>query len=130
MARILVVDDEELDRVLIRSILESEGHQLLFAADGEAAYKTCRDTDVDVVITDLAMPRVNGLRLIRELREAYFDMPIIAVSGWAADQLDLAQDYGADLTLFKPLDGERLQTAVRQSLQPKRPPPPPTGLLW
>lgn len=124
MARILVVDDEELDRVLIRSILEPEGHHLLFAGDGQAAQKTCRETEVDVVITDLAMPRVNGLRLIRELREDHFDMPIIAVSGWAPDQLDLAEDYGANLTLFKPLDGEKLRAAVRRVFHPRRPPPP------
>lgn len=128
MARILIVDDEEMDRLLIRSVLEPEGHQLLFAPDGQAAYELCRETDVDLLITDLAMPQLNGLRLIRELRGGFFDMPIIAMSGWAADQLDLAQDYGADFTLFKPVNGHKLKETVAQALLPRRPPPP--AGLW
>ena len=124
MARILIVDDEEMDRVLIRSLLETAGHHLLFAADGKAAFDLCHKTDVDLVITDLAMPELNGLRFIKELRERHFDMPIIAMSGWAADQLDLAENYGANFTLFKPIDGEKLLESVRKSLAKKRPPPP------
>lgn len=122
MASILIVDDEEMDRVMIRSLLEAAGPHLSFAADGKAAYDLCRDTDVDLLITDLAMPELNGLRLIKELRDEHFDMPIIAISGWAADQLDLAENYGANFTLFKPLDGEKLLEAVRRGLVRKRPP--------
>ena len=53
MARILVVDDEEMDRMLERSILESAGHELVYAADGEAALTVCRESLVDLVVTDL-----------------------------------------------------------------------------
>ena len=70
MARILVVDDEEMDRVLNRTILENAGHYLLFAANGETALRMCRVEDVELVVTDLAMPDFNGLRFIRELRES------------------------------------------------------------
>jgi CheY-like chemotaxis protein len=116
MARILVVDDEEMDRVLERVILENAGHQLLFAADGEVAFTICRKEDVDLVITDLAMPHFNGLRFIRELREAGMNMPLIAVSGWAVDQLDLALEYGANVSLAKPVDGPTLLEAVETAL--------------
>jgi len=112
MAKILIVDDEEMDRVYERAILESTGHELFYAHDGEAALKICVETAIDVVVTDLAMPDFNGLRLIKELREEGVRVPIIAVSGWASDQLDLAEDYGADLALVKPLDGEDLVKAV------------------
>ena len=124
MARILIVDDEETDRVLIRSLLEPGEHHLIFAADGQAAYDLCHETDVDVIITDLAMPGLNGLRLIKELREDHFDMPIIAISGWAADQLDLAEDFGADFTLFKPLDGAKFLQTLNAAVRPQRRPPP------
>ena len=116
MAVILVVDDEEMDRVWERAVLESDGHQLLYAADGEAALERCRETAIDLVLTDLAMPDFNGLRFIRELRGEGFRMPVIAISGWAADQLDLAEDYGADATLFKPVDGRELMAKVREAL--------------
>ena len=116
MARVLIVDDEEMDRVLERSILEKEGHELLFAADGESALKICKNEDVELIISDLAMPDFNGLRFIKELREDGLYMPLIAVSGWAADQLDLAMEYGADLSLRKPVDGDELLKAVKIAL--------------
>ena len=121
MARILVVDDEEMDRVFERAILESAGHELFYAHDGALALEICKEMVVDLVITDLAMPDFNGLRLIKELREAGVTAPIIAVSGWAADQLDLAEDYGANLALVKPLDGGDLLKAVEDMLDGSKP---------
>jgi CheY-like chemotaxis protein len=117
MAKILVVDDEEMDRVLERTILEAAGHQLFFAHEGKAALKVCEDIAIDLVITDLAMPDFNGLRFIKELREEGVEIPIIAVSGRAPDQLDLAESYGADLALVKPLDGDELLKAVNRVLE-------------
>jgi len=116
MARILIVDDEEMERALERAILEKAGHDLLFAADGEAALKLCREEDVELVVTDLAMPDFNGLRFIKELREAGQYVPLIAVSGWAVDQLDLALEYGADLSLMKPVEAPELLKAVDTAL--------------
>jgi CheY-like chemotaxis protein len=117
MARILIVDDEEMDRLLERTILEEDGHDLMFASDGESALKICRAEDVDLILTDLAMPHFNGLRFIRELREEEMMMPVVAISGWATDQLDLALEYGADLSLSKPLDAPKLRDAVRTGLE-------------
>ena len=116
MARILVVDDEEMERALERAILEEAGHSLLFASDGEMALRLCMTEDVELVITDLAMPHFNGLRFIKELREAGARIPVIAVSGWATDQLDLAEGYGADFVLMKPLDGPKLLESVNKAL--------------
>jgi len=116
MARILIVDDEEMERVLGRAILERAGHELFYASDGEGALNVLRESPIDLVMTDLAMPDFNGLRFIKELREEGFHIPVIAISGWAADQLDLAEDYGADLTLFKPVDGEALLSSVEEML--------------
>ncbi len=116
LANILIVDDEEMERVLARAILEGAGHDLLFATDGEAALKLCRTENVELVVTDLAMPDFNGLRFIKELRKAGIRIPVIAISGWAPDQLDLAEDYGADVKLFKPTDGPELVEAVEEML--------------
>jgi len=116
MALILVVDDEEMERIFERAVLESAGHQLVFASDGEAALEHCRELKLDAVVTDLAMPDFNGLRFIRELRESGIMVPVIAVSGWAVDQLDLAREYGADLVLAKPVDPRKLVDAVEAAL--------------
>jgi two-component system capsular synthesis sensor histidine kinase RcsC len=116
MARILVVDDEEMDRVLEQAILESAGHELLFASDGATALAICEKEDIELIITDLVMPDFNGLRFIKELRESNHFIPLIAVSGWAVDQLDLAQQYGADMVLTKPVEGDGLLKAVDEAL--------------
>ncbi len=120
MARILVVDDEEMDRLFERSVLEDAGHELFFAQDGEIALKVYRDHAIDVVITDLHMPRLNGLRLIREMREMDPRATIIAVSGVSADQLDTAQELGAVRTLYKPLEAEALVRTVAEVLARER----------
>jgi len=117
MARILVVDDDEMDRELERAVLESAGHEVLFAPDGETALKVCRERMVELVVTDLAMPNFNGLRFIMDFRKAGYETPIIALSGKAADQLDLAEDYGANLTLSKPIDGPKLLHGVQVLLK-------------
>ena len=124
MAIILIVDDEEMERVLEKALLEGAGHEFLFAGDGESAMKMCKERDVDVMLTDLAMPGFSGLRLIKELRLGGLDLPIIAISGWAADQLDLAFNYGADLTLFKPIDPKELFEAIEEALKIPLPRPP------
>ena len=116
MARILVVDDEEMERVVEKAILESAAHELFFASNGEDALARLKETSIELIITDLAMPDFNGLRFIKALRKEGVRLPVIAISGWAADQLDLAEDYGADLTLTKPLDGPDLLKAVEKLL--------------
>jgi len=120
MGRILIVDDEESDRVLERSILERAGHTLFSASDGEAALEAYRTHVIELVITDLYMPRLNGLRLIRQLKAQDPRVAVIAISGIAADQLDLAEDLGAIRTLSKPVDPEALLEAVAAALEARR----------
>ena len=68
MANVLIVDDEEMDRLLERTMVEDAGHTPFFANDGEVALKVYEEHDIDVVITDLRMPNVDGLRLIQAAR--------------------------------------------------------------
>ena len=116
MARILIVDDEEMDRVLSRWLLEETGHDVVFARDGKAALKIFEEGNVDLVITDLVMPELNGLRLIQAIRELDWDAKIIAVSGVSPELLPLAEDYGAAYAFAKPLRRKDVQKAVRQLL--------------
>ena len=120
MAKILVVDWEEEERVYLWSVLEKAGHELLFAADGQAALKVWGERDVDLVITELYLPELNGLRLIKELmaRDPYG--LIVAISDISADQLDLAEDYGACRILYKPVAPRQLLSAVDDALREHR----------
>lgn len=119
MARLLIVDDDEEQRILLQSLLKEQGHHMYFASDGDVALHTFRGKDIDVVITDLAMPKVNGLRLIKELRKVDPDVRVIAISGVARDQLLLAEDYGALAILTKPVDRDDFMEALKGALQPR-----------
>lgn len=117
MARVLVVEDDEGDRVLMRTILENAGHEPFFATDGEKGYKRfLHQQDIEVVVTDLEMPNVDGFELITELLSLFPDTPIIVVSGKGKGQLDMASMLGAVITLPKPIESEALIGAVEDAL--------------
>ena len=120
MAKILIVDWEEEERVYFWSVLEDAGHQLLFAADGQAALDVWSEKDVDLVLTELYLPELNGLRLIKELMARDPDGLIVAISEISADQLDLAEDYGACQILYKPVDPDTLLAGVAEALKNHR----------
>ena len=121
MARILVVDWEEEERVYFWSVLEDVGHVLLFASDGQTALEVWRNNEVDLVLTELYLPELNGLRLIKELMALDRDQLIVAISEISADQLDLAEDYGACHILYKPVDPQTLVSGVAKALRAYRP---------
>ena len=117
MARILIVDDEEMDRLLCRVSLEDAGHHLLFAPSGAKALAAFQKKDIDLVITDLVMPKANGLLLIQQLREEDEQALIIAVSGGNPEQLARAREMGAVRTMAKPYSPEDLLLAVTEVLE-------------
>ena len=120
MPRILIVDDEESDRLLVEAILVRAGYETVVAPTGEEAFRSFLDTGIDVVITDLQMPDVHGFELITILREFDPAPAVIAVSGTGAIQLHMAESLGARWTLQKPLNPELLLDAVERALAARR----------
>jgi two-component system, chemotaxis family, chemotaxis protein CheY len=112
VARILIVDDEISDRLLVQTFLEKAGHQVFFALDGAEAMETYSREAIDVVITDLQMPNVHGLELITLLRDLSPPPPIIAVSGTGPEQLEMARALGASVALSKPVNPEGFLSAI------------------
>ncbi|MGW8268250.1 MAG: response regulator [Longimicrobiales bacterium] len=121
MARILVADWDEIERVSLWTILRKAGHELLFAKDGKQAIEIWEKKPIDLVITELLMPELSGLRLIREIIERDAGARIIAISLVNADQLDLAEDFGAMRVLFKPVRPKTLLKTVEEVLGGFRP---------
>ncbi|HEX6730586.1 MAG TPA: response regulator transcription factor [Pyrinomonadaceae bacterium] len=115
--RILVVDDEpQLTRVL-RTGLTAHGYDVRAAADGLAGFETFTDWHPDLVITDLAMPNVDGLELCRLLR-AVSQIPIIVLSAKGDEKNKVeALDIGADDYVTKPFGIDELLARVRASLR-------------
>ena len=118
MACVLIVDDDESDRLLLQAMLESD-HELLTATNGEEALKLYLRHSIDVVVTDIQMPRGDGLELITALRGLDPDAAIIAVSGQRPHKLDIAQMAGAVAILPKPIFRKSLLEAVAKASEPQ-----------
>ena len=118
MKRLLVIDDEEQFRLMMRRLLEKEGYEVSEAADGDEGLEACRISKPDVVITDIIMPEKEGIETILSMRKEFPDMKIIAVSGGGrnapGNYLILAERLGAHVTMEKPLDRARLLQAVER----------------
>lgn len=116
--RILVIDDNDDIRKMLRLMLEVEGYSVQDAASGDTAVRIIRTTPVDVVITDLIMPGRDGLEIIMELRKNYPGIRIIAISAGgrigSSTYLELATKLGADLAFAKPFDQKEIVRAVRE----------------
>jgi CheY-like chemotaxis protein len=120
MARILVIDDEELARFTLREMLEAAGHQVVEATNGQEGTVFQRANPCDIVITDMIMPEKEGLETIVELKGDFPDLKIIAISGGGRtrnmDFLKLAGEFGADRIIIKPFSEEDLKEGVNACL--------------
>ena len=117
MARILVIDDEYTVRGVLRRLLERAGHEVAEASDGNEGIDLCRQAPPSLVITDIIMPGKEGIETIRELHRDFPQIKIIAISGSGYRYLGCAEEFGALRTFSKPLDGEKLQKAVKELLE-------------
>jgi len=113
---ILVIDDDQDYRILLRYQLEAAGYEVLESADGNTAYAVIGEQDVQLVILDIVMPRIEGLEIIRSLRRQGCRAKILAVSGAGkADQyLKVAVRLGADARLEKASPARDLLVAVER----------------
>jgi len=120
MARILVIDDEELLRDTFEDALQSAGHDLATAENGIIGVERYREGIFDLVITDIIMPDKEGLQTIIEIREIEPEQRIIAVSGGGRDlhlgYLESARMFGAVETLAKPIFMHHLLARVTACL--------------
>lgn len=118
--RILIIDDEAVLRATWRDVLEEEGYNVMEACDGAMGAKQLQWNAVDLVITDMLMPRQEGMQTIHEIRKTYPNIKILAVSGGGATRnmtfLEAAQKLGADRTLAKPLGIDDLLQTVSELL--------------
>lgn len=118
MARILVIDDEDAVRALLRTVLERAGHEVTEASNGRLGLAAYRERPAELVIADLLMPEMNGFDMILELTRAFLNVKVIAISG-AADTkniLDAAKLLGVRHTLRKPFSIAVLLKTVQYEL--------------
>ena len=121
MKIILLIEDDESQRILYRSILEKAGYEVLEAPNGDIGCQIYRKESCDMIITDMFMPEKEGMETILELKAEFPDIKILAISGGGAlgeteTILEAAKDFGATEILSKPIKKELFLESVSRVL--------------
>ena len=132
MARILLVDDDPMIRVTLPLALNVQGHDAVAAEDGGQALRLMRQESIDLVLTDVLMPNVDGLEVVRAVRKEFPTTAVVAMSGGSArlagsDALELARHMGAHGLLAKPFTEQQLRDVIGKALEAKVNPDVPPG---
>ncbi|MCK5064277.1 MAG: response regulator [Candidatus Fermentibacteraceae bacterium] len=122
MPAILIVDDDTMVRTMLVNVFQRDNYSTFEAADGQSALRIYKDEAIDIVITDIVMPEMEGIETIRELRRINPDAKIIAFSGGGSlspdGYLKIAASMGANYTFAKPFEINELKEAVKKLLVP------------
>lgn len=120
MARILVIDDQESIRRVVRRALEQDGHEVFDASDGEVGMEILESQSFDVVITDIFMPGQDGIVTLRQVRKRFPKVKVIVISGGdSTGMMDLREDaelLGAVKSLQKPFNAREIMDVVKSVL--------------
>lgn len=117
MAHILLVEDSPEVSMTVREILATAGHTIDEAPSGREALKLLAGRKFDLIVTDIWMPGMDGIALLKEIRGARNDIPVIVISGGAPNApltytAPLAATFGANLVIYKPFEKSELLKAV------------------
>lgn len=120
MARVMVVEDDQGVRRAIARMLENDGHEVVEEANGHSALRHFAGDPVDLVLSDVYMPDMDGLDLLKRLREGFPEAKIVMVSGGgrlrAESVLEAAKALGASRVLAKPFSPEEIRDIVNETL--------------
>jgi len=129
MARILLIDDDDLVRKMLNLTLTHFGHTVIEARNGKEGVRLLPQSKAELIITDLVMPEKDGFEILRELRDHRPPVKIIVISGGVrgemANYLEVAKRLGAGKVLAKPFANEALIAAIEELLTDGGTLPPP-----
>jgi len=118
MKRVLIIDDDDQFREMLRFMVERAGYEVEEAEDGEIGIELQQQSPFDLIITDIIMPNKEGIGTIVELKNDYPELKIIAISGGGRvvpnDYLDIAEKLGAHRTLSKPFERKELIQTIEE----------------
>ena len=118
MDTILIVDDEKNYLVVLETLLESEGYEIITASNGSKAVERLRDSDINLIITDVKMPAMSGMELLKKAKELTPDIPVIMMTAFGTIEMaveamkEQAFDY-----ITKPFENDRLKMTVKKALE-------------
>lgn len=124
MAKILLVEDDDLVRDMLTQVLQRASHEVTTATNGEEATDYLQRAEPDIMITDIIMPKKSGITLISEVKNRHPNLEIIAISGGGrldpTGYLDLSETLGASVSFEKPIDNTALLMAIDLLLHGKK----------
>lgn len=120
MARILVVDDDEFVRLAVSSVIERLGHEVLVAESGVQALEILAAEPIDLIISDVSMPKMDGIELILRVRADHPDLPVLIMSGGGMIDrevlLENDEALGTYETIAKPFEFAEVEAAIARLL--------------
>jgi DNA-binding response OmpR family regulator len=121
MKRILIAEDNKLILETVAMNLTREGYQVFKAEDGRECLKIAREQHIDLIITDVYMPNINGLEVIATLKEEEIKIPVLVLSAAGAEENVLkAFELGADDFMIKPFSLVELNFRVKKLIDKKQ----------
>jgi two-component system response regulator AtoC len=118
---VLIVDDERAVRYALEQVLRAEGHEVLTAASGVDALKLLQNQDIELVITDLAMPGMNGLELMAHIKAHDAAMPVVLITAHGSERVAVdAMRAGAYDYIPKPFDNDHVAAVVSRAVEARR----------
>lgn len=118
MNTILVVDDEPNYLIVLSELLKDEGFEVLTARSGDDGLKIVEETDLDLVITDMRMPKMDGLELLKAVKNYNKDLPVIMITAFGeVEKAVVAMQAGAFNYLAKPFNNEELLVNIRKAIE-------------
>jgi YesN/AraC family two-component response regulator len=118
---ILIIEDDDLVRGVLREVLELAGYEVMEASNGKEGINLYRKTPADMIITDIVMPGKDGIETIMDLKIEFPGVKIIAISGGGRfgpdTYLEIADGFGADYILSKPIKREELIKTIKELLE-------------
>lgn len=118
--KILIVDDEAIQRDIVKDILEDQGYDVFTSGSGQEALEHIKTLPVDVILTDLRMPGIDGVELLESIKAAYPEVVVVVITAYGSIESAVdAMKKGAYHYLTKPLDKEQLTLIVQRALQTK-----------
>ncbi len=122
MAKILVVDDEEHIRLLYSEELSEAGYEVITAADGYKLAERIDKEKPDLIVLDIKMVDYNGLDLLQEIRNKFYNMPVILCTAYDTFKEDI-KSIAADFYVIKSFDLTELKTKIAMALEAEIPSP-------
>jgi two-component system response regulator (stage 0 sporulation protein F) len=116
MAKILVVDDSELARNLIRDVLEKAGHEVDLASGGGEALDGLAKTPYDLLVTDWVMPGMMGEELLAQVKEKYPALPFVIITSYYDSELLSKEKFPREKVIKKPFKNEDLLQVIERNL--------------